>query len=155
MGALAVRRVVEEDDDPVLIGCREVERVVDTRQQTGLDRSARSSNLRGAFAVDGPLKARHVAIVDDVITAGTAIRESREIICAADARIAGVLIALDRQRWITVSFALATTFNIAANLILLPAYSYRTDRASGRPSGCWVQISTKMAGIPLYMVVVS
>jgi O-antigen/teichoic acid export membrane protein len=35
-----------------------------------------------------------------------------------------VLIALDRQRWITVSFALAATFNVVANLIVIPVYSY-------------------------------
>jgi O-antigen/teichoic acid export membrane protein len=35
-----------------------------------------------------------------------------------------VLIALDRQRWITVSFAIAATFNVVANLILIPRYSY-------------------------------
>ena len=38
-----------------------------------------------------------VLIIDDVITAGTAIREAMEIIDAAGARAAGVLIALDRQ----------------------------------------------------------
>ena len=36
-------------------------------------------------------------IVDDVITAGTAIRESIDIIRAAGAHPAGVLLALDRQ----------------------------------------------------------
>ena len=38
-----------------------------------------------------------VLIVDDVITAGTAIRESVEIIRHAGGEPAGVLIALDRQ----------------------------------------------------------
>ncbi|MDP7592074.1 MAG: orotate phosphoribosyltransferase [Litorilituus sp.] len=38
-----------------------------------------------------------VMLVDDVITAGTAIRESMEIIKAHDAKLSGVLIALDRQ----------------------------------------------------------
>lgn len=38
-----------------------------------------------------------VMLVDDVITAGTAIRESMEIIKAHDAELSGVLIALDRQ----------------------------------------------------------
>ncbi len=38
-----------------------------------------------------------VLIVDDVITAGTAIRESIDIIRAAGAHPAGVLLALDRQ----------------------------------------------------------
>lgn len=36
-------------------------------------------------------------LVDDVITAGTAIRESMEIIQANGAMLAGVLISLDRQ----------------------------------------------------------
>jgi len=36
-------------------------------------------------------------LVDDVITAGTAIRESMDIISAQGASLAGVLIALDRQ----------------------------------------------------------
>ncbi|MBN7821671.1 orotate phosphoribosyltransferase [Bowmanella yangjiangensis] len=38
-----------------------------------------------------------VMLVDDVITAGTAIRESMQIIQANGATLAGVLIALDRQ----------------------------------------------------------
>ena len=38
-----------------------------------------------------------VMLVDDVITAGTAIRESMEIILANGASLSGVLIALDRQ----------------------------------------------------------
>lgn len=36
-------------------------------------------------------------LVDDVITAGTAIRESMDLIQANGASLAGVLIALDRQ----------------------------------------------------------
>jgi orotate phosphoribosyltransferase len=50
----------------------------------------------GGTIVGSPLKGR-VLIVDDVITAGTAIRESIDIIQAAGARPAGVLLALDRQ----------------------------------------------------------
>jgi len=38
-----------------------------------------------------------IMLVDDVITAGTAIRESMDIINAHHAELAGVLIALDRQ----------------------------------------------------------
>ena len=38
-----------------------------------------------------------IMLVDDVITAGTAIRESMEIIKAHNAELSGVLIALDRQ----------------------------------------------------------
>jgi orotate phosphoribosyltransferase len=50
----------------------------------------------GGHLVGSPLAGR-VLIVDDVITAGTAIRESIEIIRAAGASPAGVLLALDRQ----------------------------------------------------------
>src|SRR6186713_2531793 len=50
----------------------------------------------GGNIVGSPLKGR-VVIVDDVITAGTAIRESIEIIRAAGATPAGVALALDRQ----------------------------------------------------------
>ncbi|MEW5291339.1 orotate phosphoribosyltransferase [Erwinia papayae] len=50
----------------------------------------------GGLLVGSPLQGR-VMLVDDVITAGTAIRESMEIIAANQARLAGVLISLDRQ----------------------------------------------------------
>jgi orotate phosphoribosyltransferase len=50
----------------------------------------------GGNMVGSPLKGR-VLIVDDVITAGTAIRESIDIIRAAGATPAGVILALDRQ----------------------------------------------------------
>jgi len=50
----------------------------------------------GGTIVGAPLSGR-VLIVDDVITAGTAIRESVEIIRAQGASPAGVLIALDRE----------------------------------------------------------
>lgn len=50
----------------------------------------------GGNIVGSPLEGR-VLILDDVITAGTAIRESVDIIDAADATPIGVMIALDRQ----------------------------------------------------------
>lgn len=50
----------------------------------------------GGNAIGAPLAGR-VLILDDVITAGTAIREALDIIAAAGARPAGVLVALDRQ----------------------------------------------------------
>jgi len=52
----------------------------------------------GGNIVGTPLQpGTRVLIVDDVITAGTAIRETVEIIKAHGAVLAGVLIALDRQ----------------------------------------------------------
>lgn len=50
----------------------------------------------GGMTVGAPLKGR-VLIVDDVISAGTSVRESVEIIRAAGAEPGGVLIALDRM----------------------------------------------------------
>ena len=50
----------------------------------------------GGTIVGAPLQGR-VLIVDDVISAGTSVRESVEIITAAGAIPAGVAIAIDRQ----------------------------------------------------------
>ena len=50
----------------------------------------------GGNIVGAPLRGR-VLIVDDVITAGTAIRESVDLIRAAGATPVGVVLALDRQ----------------------------------------------------------
>ena len=50
----------------------------------------------GGTLVGSPLQGK-IMLVDDVITAGTAIRESMEIIAANNATLAGVLISLDRQ----------------------------------------------------------
>ena len=50
----------------------------------------------GGVIVGAPLAGR-VLIVDDVITAGTAVRESLALILGAGAAVAGVLVALDRQ----------------------------------------------------------
>lgn len=50
----------------------------------------------GGTLVGSPLQGR-VVVVDDVITAGTAIRESMEIIKQQKATLNGVLLCLDRQ----------------------------------------------------------
>jgi orotate phosphoribosyltransferase len=60
------------------------------------NRKEKKDHGEGGSLVGSELKGR-VMLVDDVITAGTAIRESMEIIEAHKAQLAGVLIALDRQ----------------------------------------------------------
>ncbi|MEO8752836.1 MAG: orotate phosphoribosyltransferase [Casimicrobiaceae bacterium] len=50
----------------------------------------------GGVVVGAPLRGR-IAIIDDVITAGTSVRESVDLIRAQGANPAGVLIALDRM----------------------------------------------------------
>ncbi|MGM0767794.1 MAG: orotate phosphoribosyltransferase [Pseudomonadota bacterium] len=60
------------------------------------NRKEKKDHGEGGNIVGAPLEGR-VLIVDDVITAGTAIRESIDLIRTAGAEPAGVLIALDRQ----------------------------------------------------------
>ena len=60
------------------------------------NRKEAKSHGEAGMIVGSPLKGR-VVIVDDVITAGTAIRESIELIRAAGAEPVGVALALDRQ----------------------------------------------------------
>lgn len=50
----------------------------------------------GGNIVGGPLEGR-ILIIDDVITAGTAVREAYQIIAATSADIAGLVISLDRE----------------------------------------------------------
>lgn len=60
------------------------------------NRKEAKTHGEGGSLVGSDLKGK-VMLVDDVITAGTAIRESMDIINAHNAELAGVLIALDRQ----------------------------------------------------------
>ena len=60
------------------------------------NRKESKSHGEGGSIVGAPLEGR-VLIVDDVITAGTAVREAVELINAAGARVAGLVISLDRQ----------------------------------------------------------
>jgi len=48
-------------------------------------------------SIVGAALANNVLIVDDVITAGTAVRDACQIISAAGADVAGLVISLDRQ----------------------------------------------------------
>ena len=63
-----------------------VERRRETAEQVQLDRKARSKNVRGAFAVVGPLEVRHVAIVDDVLTTGSTANELARVLRRAGAK---------------------------------------------------------------------
>jgi len=60
------------------------------------NRKEAKSHGEGGSIVGHPLQG-DILIIDDVITAGTAIRESMDIIRAEGATPAGVVIALDRQ----------------------------------------------------------
>ncbi len=60
------------------------------------NRKEEKDHGEGGAVIGAPLQGR-VLIVDDVISAGTSVRESVDIIRRAGAEPAGVLIALDRQ----------------------------------------------------------
>lgn len=51
----------------------------------------------GGVIVGAPLRGKQVVIIDDVITAGTAMREAIEIIRAQGGTLVGVIVALDRK----------------------------------------------------------
>jgi ComF family protein len=58
----------------------------ETAEQVGLDRKARRKNVRGAFTVVAPLRARAVAILDDVVTTGSTARELASLLREAGAQ---------------------------------------------------------------------
>lgn len=60
------------------------------------NRKEAKAHGEGGSIVGAPLS-DDVLIVDDVITAGTAVREACQIIASAGARAAGLVISLDRQ----------------------------------------------------------
>jgi ComF family protein len=52
----------------------------DTQEQASLGAAERRRNVRGAFALAQPLRLRHVAIVDDVMTTGSTARELAKVL---------------------------------------------------------------------------
>lgn len=60
------------------------------------NRKEAKAHGEGGSIVGAPLSGG-VLVVDDVITAGTAVREAHRMISAAGAKVAGLIISLDRQ----------------------------------------------------------
>ena len=60
------------------------------------NRKEAKAHGEGGSIVGAPLAGK-VLIVDDVITAGTAVREAYQIISSTGAKLAGLAISLDRQ----------------------------------------------------------
>ncbi len=75
---------------------------VQLAEQHGIDmpwcfnRKEEKDHGEGGLIVGAPLAGR-VLLVDDVITAGTAISEAADIIAAAGAELVGIIVAIDRQ----------------------------------------------------------
>ena len=70
---------------------RNVSRTKATTFQSGLAADARRRNLQQAFAARGEIAARHVLIVDDVITTGETCRQLAKVVLAAGAQKVSVL----------------------------------------------------------------
>lgn len=68
----------------------------DINKSVCFNRKETKDHGEGGNLIGSPLRGK-VLLVDDVITAGTAIRESMQIIQANEAQLSAVLIALNRQ----------------------------------------------------------
>ena len=75
-----------------LIDC--VRRARATRPQSGLSAGERQRNVQGAFVVRGHCRARHVLIVDDVITTGVTIAQlARAVLDSGADRVSALAVA--------------------------------------------------------------
>ena len=90
----------------------------------------------GGSLIGAPLAGR-VLIVDDVVTAGTAIREAIDIISAAGAMPAGVVLALDRQERgqgaLSAVQEIQTAFSIPVVRIITLSDIIEHMESAGRP----------------------
>lgn len=72
--ALEIARVLSKRFD-IPIDYQSCVRIRHTKAQARLLKSLRSHNVRGAFAVNKSMMAKHVAIIDDVVTTGNTVNE--------------------------------------------------------------------------------
>ena len=72
------------------------------------------------------MNGKRVLIVDDVITAGTAIREALAIIAQAGGTAAGIVIALDRQEAVDPAVSRRSAAETVANEQGLPVVAVAT-----------------------------
>jgi len=62
-----------------------------TTSQTGLDASARRKNIKGAFSVTQNFTAKHILIIDDVMTTGSTVNELAKTLKKNSVERVGVL----------------------------------------------------------------
>ena len=78
------------------------------------NRKEAKAHGEGGSLIGAPLEGRRVLIVDDVITAGTAIREALAIIRDGGGIPAGIVIALDRQERVQETDSRSAAQSVAA-----------------------------------------
>jgi ComF family protein len=76
--ALIARVVARAFDIPLDLHC--VRRARQTDPQIGLSAAERSRNVRNAFLIVRPPQARHIAIIDDVVTTGATVAELAKVL---------------------------------------------------------------------------
>ncbi len=64
-----------------------------TRAQSSLDAKRRRANVKQAFSLEKPLTARHVAIVDDVMTTGNTVNALAQILKKSGVKVVDVWVA--------------------------------------------------------------
>jgi orotate phosphoribosyltransferase len=79
------------------------------------NRKEAKAHGEGGMLIGAPLAGRKVLVVDDVITAGTAIREALSLITDGGGTPAGIVIALDRQERVREDAALSAAQAVAAD----------------------------------------
>ena len=79
------------------------------------NRKEAKAHGEGGMLIGAPLAGRKVLIVDDVITAGTAIREALALITEGGGTPAGIVIALDRQERVCEDAAQSAAQAVAAD----------------------------------------
>eukprot|EP01065_Artemidia_motanka_P040117 TRINITY_DN4974_c0_g2_i1.p1 TRINITY_DN4974_c0_g2~~TRINITY_DN4974_c0_g2_i1.p1 ORF type:complete len:550 (+),score=227.78 TRINITY_DN4974_c0_g2_i1:76-1725(+) len=89
------------------------------------NRKEKKDHGEGGVLVGADMKGKRVLIVDDVITAGTAIRESTALLTEIGATPVGVVIALDRQEKRSEKDALSAVQAVARDL-KIPVHSVVT-----------------------------
>ncbi len=57
-----------------------VKRIINTSSQSELHAKERHKNIRGAFQVKKAINAKHIAIIDDVITTGSTVTELAKVL---------------------------------------------------------------------------
>ena len=114
------------------------------------NRKEAKTHGEGGSLVGSPLEGK-IMLVDDVITAGTAIRESMEIIKAHGAELSGVLIALDRQEKgqgeLSAIQEVERDFGtqVIAIVTLADVVTYLEEKVSSQP-----ELTTSLASINKY-----
>ena len=98
------------------------------------NRKEAKAHGEGGSLVGGPLRGR-VLIVDDVITAGTAVREVLEIVAAQGAEVSGVIVGLDRRERGSGKLSAIQEIEVVSGIRVTSIVNIDDILAYGRESG--------------------